>query len=32
VDQLMELAPELQQIGGSHAQRALFTDFIHHYS
>lgn len=32
VDQLMSLAPELQQIGGSHAQRALFTDFIHHYS
>lgn len=31
VDQLMSLAPELHQIGGSHAQRALFTDFIHHY-
>jgi len=32
VDQLTSLVPELHQIGGSHAQRALFTDFIHHYS
>jgi hypothetical protein len=32
VDQLISLEPELHRIGGSHAQRALFKDFIHHYS
>ena len=32
VDLLMTLQPELHAIGGSHAQRALFTDFIQHYS
>lgn len=31
-DLLASVQPDLHAIGGSHAQRALFTDFIQHYS
>ena len=32
VHYLQKALPELQSLGGSHAQRALFTDFIQHYA
>jgi len=32
VHHLQKALPELQSLGGSHAQRELFTDFIQHYA